>query len=153
MPGQMKDKKHLLLSDQTLNAWEMICKSIPECIQFLLREGTKYVMARVFCQDMLEQHFSKQRAALGGNRNPHPDQFLRTGNLLHLQEGLSLKRRGANTESLEAFLDETPLPKRKKPVRRSLNLMAPNLQRHENGHIDIHMDIKLCIYEIIDQYF
>ena len=114
----LEEKKTMILSHQTLDAWEMICKSLPACIQWLLKKGTKFVNGRVFCQDPLEQHFSKQRASAGGNRNPSVETFLRNENSIHLQRNLSLKRRGANTETAQLEFDETPLPKRKKNVRR-----------------------------------
>ena len=87
-----EDKNALILSQQTLNNFEMICHAIPECITFLLGQGTKYIMARVFCQDPLEQHFSKQRASQGGNRNPDASQYLQNENSRFIQGKLSLKR-------------------------------------------------------------
>ncbi|KAK3913149.1 Heat stress transcription factor A-1 [Frankliniella fusca] len=121
MEGKTKEEKAtMILSPQTLDAWEMICKSLPACIKWLLQQGTKFINARVFCQDPLEQHFSKQRAAAGGYRSSNTDTWLRNEGTLHLQRNLSLKRRGANTETSQPQLDATPLPKRKKTVRRAI---------------------------------
>lgn len=115
------ERSSRILSKQTLNAWELICKAIPECIKFLLKEGTKYIMARVFCQDPLEQHFAQQRASQGRNQNPDEEQYLRNENSIHLQGKLKIKRRGANTEqSSNVFFDDSPLPRKKKATRRSL---------------------------------
>lgn len=113
-------KKAMILAQQTLDAWEMICLAMPACIKFLLNEGTKFVMARVFCQDPLEQHFSKQRASCGGNKNPNVAAYLHNESTIHLQGKLRLKRRGANTETSRLVLDDTPLPKRKKVVKRCI---------------------------------
>ena len=117
-----EERNTRILSKQTLDAWEMICRALPAAIKFLLEEKTRYVNARVFCQDPLEQHFSKQRALMGGNRNPSVDQYLRNENNIHLQGRLSLKRRGTNT-SHDAGNDSSimlPLPKRPKMTRRSI---------------------------------
>lgn len=117
-----EEKKARILPQQTLVAWEMIGLSLPAAIKFLLRRGTKFVNARVFCQDPLEQHFSKQRAKLGSNKNPDLDQYLRNENMIHLQGKLSFKRRGTNTEQAARLLEDInePLPKRAKTVRRKI---------------------------------
>lgn len=116
-----EERKARILSQQTFDAWERICLAIPAAIKYLLDQGQQYVMARIFCQDPLEQHFSKQRGAMGGNRNPTADQYLRNENKIHLQGSLSMKRRGTNTESIPSCLDSTPLPaKRKRPVSRAI---------------------------------
>lgn len=114
------EKATMILSQQTLDSWEMICKSLPACIKWLLQQGTKFINARVFCQDPLEQHFSKQRAAAGAYKSSNSDTWLRREGNIHLQRSLSLKRKGANTETAQLEFDETPLPKRKKIVRRAI---------------------------------
>lgn len=116
-------KKKMLPSSQTMQSIILSAHSIPAAIKFLLRAGTKYILARVFCQDPKEQHFSKHRAALGGKSNPTVDDYERTENLLHLQGNLGFKRRRTNTEHDNKLTAEdcTPLPKRQKIARRSLN--------------------------------
>lgn len=123
LPNKTPDQKRKMLpSKKTLHGIEMTCHSIPAAIKFLLKRGAKFVMGRVFCQDPIEQHFSKQRAANGGNNNPTVQQYMRTDNALHLQGNLRLKRRGANTEDSTKLTsdDLTPLRKRPKTVRRCI---------------------------------
>ena len=115
-----EEKKAKILSQQTLDAWERICHGIPAAIEFLLQQGQKYVNARIFSQDPLEQHFSKQRGACGSNRNPNVLTYGMNENAIHFQGKMSLKRRGANTKSCPSTVDDTPLPKRRKVVRRAI---------------------------------
>ncbi|KAK3909139.1 DNA transposase [Frankliniella fusca] len=112
-----EEKKSRLLPQATIDGWEMVCRALPLAIKFLLSRGTKFVMARIFCQDPVEQRFSKHRAI---DANPEPEKFLKDENTLNLQGKMKMKRRGANTETAGSSLDMTPLPKRPKTVRRAL---------------------------------
>lgn len=115
-------KKTMLPSEQTLTGIEMTCRSMQGAIPFLLGEGQKFVMSRIFCQDPLEQHFSRQRAALGGNRNPTVDQFIHNERNLHVLGNIRFNRKRANTEDISKIsaAECTPLPKRPKASRRIL---------------------------------
>lgn len=93
------------LSHQTLVGIEMTVRGFTAAAKYLLTPveeggaGTKFLMAGAFSQDALEQYFSKQRAACGGNRNPTEAMYLRNVGSLHLQRNMKLKRtRGNVTE-------------------------------------------------------
>lgn len=114
-------KKSRLLPQQTQDAWELICLSYPAMMKFLLKEGTRYIIGRVPCQDPVEQHYADQRDKCGANRNVTENDYRHNENLLHITKKLAVKRKGANTETVAHDVDSTPLPKRpRKPVRRSI---------------------------------
>lgn len=113
-------EKARILSQQTLDACEGICHGIPVAIKYLLEQGQKYVNARICCQDTIEQHFSKQRGACGSNRNLNVLTYGVNENEIHLLGKTSLKRRGVKTQSCHSIVDDTPLPKWKKGVRRAI---------------------------------
>lgn len=117
---EAKGDRRLLPSEQTLVGIEMTCRSMQAAIKFLLQEGQQFVMSRIFCQDPLEQHFSKQRGALGGNRNPTVEQYLHNERNLHVLGNIRFKRKRANTEDTSRITkaDCTPLPKRPKVLAR-----------------------------------
>lgn len=124
LPGFTKEQKAaMLLSPQSQRGIEMTIRGFKGALSFLFSEGvqTKFVMARVFCQDILEQYFSQQRGACGGNRNPDKLKFMENMNALHLQRHIGIKKRKGNTTDTEdRILDCTPLPKRPKTARSSL---------------------------------
>jgi len=103
------------LSHQTLEGIHITVKGFTGAVRFLLSEGTKFINARVFCQDPLEQFFSKLRQRGGGSTNPNFSQVLQGQRAIHLQGKVGTKRnyRG-NTEEAEEEMDINvePLPKR-----------------------------------------
>ncbi|KAE8738429.1 hypothetical protein FOCC_FOCC016093 [Frankliniella occidentalis] len=110
----------LILHRRTLVGIETTTRAFIGATRFLLQEGQKYVNGRIFCQDPLEQFFSRQRASHGGSKNPNLDQFMRVVELARTVRGLGFKRKTANTEFLDDNLHvetlSTPLPKRKRKI-------------------------------------
>lgn len=82
-----------ILSAQTLEGIRMTTLAFKPLVHFLLDEGTRYINARVFCQDPLEQHFSKVRSGQGGSNNPNIDQVLNRNRALHTIGQLGLKKK------------------------------------------------------------
>lgn len=126
-----EERAAMMLSAQTRVGIEMTIRGFIGVTKYLLEPvanggaGTRFIMAGVFSQDVLEIYFSKQRAACGANRNPNERQYLQNVASLHLQRNLRMKRPNANVLDCHAaadIIDEEPLPKRKKTARRSLLL-------------------------------
>ena len=65
------EKEKMFISQQTHKGLIISCRSLIECVKFLLAEGVEYVLAERFCQDVLEEYFGNQRKL--GNRNDNPD--------------------------------------------------------------------------------
>lgn len=121
LPGYTKEQKAaMLLSPQTQRGIEMTIRGFKGALSFLFSVNTKFVMARVFCQDILEQYFSQQRGACGGNRNPDKLKFMENMNALHIQSHIGIKKRKGNTTAEDVQLNCAPLPKKPKPSRSSL---------------------------------
>ena len=104
------------LSFQTRQGIEIAIRGFKGAVTYLLKAGAKYVMARAFSQDALENYFSKQRARGGGSTNPNVDQFLHQSVSIGIQHDLGIRRKGANIEqgSTGMQLSDEPLPKRRK---------------------------------------
>ena len=125
-----EEQAAMMLSAQTRLGIEMTVRGFIGVTQYLLKPvaeggaGTKFILAGVFSQDVLEMYFSKQRAACGGNRNPTERQYLQNVGSLHLQRGLKMKRPNGNVSdshsTAQEIIEEESLPKRKKSARRSL---------------------------------
>lgn len=118
-----EEKAAMLLSPQTLRGIEMTVRGFKGALDFLLSPevGTKFIMARVFCQDNLEQYFSQQRAACGGSNNPDKLRFMHNMNNKHIHGQLGIKKRKGNTEDIDGReLPCTPLRKRSKIARKCL---------------------------------
>ena len=43
----------MFISWQTYEGFQIRCKSIPECVSFLLSEGMEFILTESFCQDSL----------------------------------------------------------------------------------------------------
>ncbi|KAK3933205.1 Zinc finger protein 385A [Frankliniella fusca] len=87
-----------------------------DIVKFLLSQKVKFVNPRVFSQDHLEQHFSKQRSRSGGSGNPNKGRSIQNDMNIHNVKEWGFRRRGrGNTEEkLEKFqITKEPLPKRK----------------------------------------
>jgi len=117
-PGEERSfpAKKKLLSAETMDGIEFTTISFISCVKFLLREGVQYVNPRVFSQDHIEQHFSKQRHRGSGSSNPNKALFLRNNVNIHLQGQLGVRKRKGNTEDLSKGMQitGTPLVKRKR---------------------------------------
>ena len=108
----------MFISQQTHKGLIISCRSLIECVKFLLAEGVEYVLAERFCQDVLEEYFGNQRKL--GNRNDNPDihQFGYNANTLRIQRNISCtsgntKGRYDNKRSWEDVSYDT-IPKRKR---------------------------------------
>ena len=104
------------LSRQTLEGIEMTTRAFIPMVRFLLAEGTEMINARVFCQDPLEQHFSKLRAGQGGSTNPNVRQVLNRNRALHTIGEMGMKRRKGNAGEIDCSVKVTdqPLQKRRR---------------------------------------
>ncbi|KAK3916198.1 Transposable element P transposase [Frankliniella fusca] len=113
-----------ILSHQTLVGIETTTRSFIKCVQFLIDEGTSFINARIFSQDPLEQHFSKQRAGGGGSTNPNLWKFLSKSKAIHIQGQLGIKRRKGNSAETETEVQVTtePLAKRKSVKTQKISL-------------------------------
>lgn len=104
-----------LLPHQTLLGIEMSCRAFIGATTFLLRNGVKFLNARVFCQDPLEQNFGRQRQAGGGSNNPNLQQFLHKQRAFSTIGELSATSKRGNTEVLkeDVEISSEKLPKRR----------------------------------------
>ncbi|XP_034236287.1 uncharacterized protein LOC117642320 [Thrips palmi] len=115
-----KKKEKMLLAHQTLYGIEMSIRGIAGSIRYLfenLKEPPKFILARVFSQDPLEQHFSEQRGACGGSRNPNAAQFASKMAASAIERDLGVKHRRSNSaEVTQKGMEITnePLPKRRR---------------------------------------
>ena len=82
----------------------------------MLDIGATFINGRVFCQDPLEQYFSKQRAAGGGKSNPTVDSFFRAENKITIHRDLNVRRKGINTSGASKMMEasDEPLAKRRR---------------------------------------
>lgn len=120
LPIHSKKKEKMLLAHQTLHGIEMSIRGFAGAVRYLfenLDEPPKFIMARVFSQDPLEQHFSKQRGACGGSNNPNAAQFNSTVVACAVERDMGVKHRRSNSaevtrEGME--ITNEPLPKRKR---------------------------------------
>ena len=112
------EKEKMCISQQTHKGLIISCRSLIECVKFLLAEGVEYVLAERICQDVLEEYFGNQRKL--GNRNDNPDihQCGYNANTLGIQRNISCtsgntKGRYDNKRSWEDVSYDT-IPKRKR---------------------------------------
>ena len=109
-------KKKMTFSHQTVQGIYMTVNGFIGAIRFLLSVGAEYVNGRAYCQDNLEQYFSKQRAS-GGGRNSVSATFFFTSDIkISLHRDMNVHRKSANTSTALAHMeiDESPVPKRRK---------------------------------------
>ena len=111
-----QEKAKMTLSKQTIEGIYMTVNGFAGAVKYLLSIGAKYVNARVFCQDPLEQYFSKQRASGGGRNSVTVDSFMSAEMKISTHRDLNVGRRSGNTSGTLAPLevDDEPLTKRKK---------------------------------------
>lgn len=103
------------LSKQTVDGIRMTTLAFKPLVKFLLSEGVSFINARVFCQDPLEQHFSKIRAGQGGSNNPNVGQFLNRNRTLQTIGQLGMKKRKGNSgeDGSQVEVTTEPLPKKR----------------------------------------
>jgi len=110
-----KEKSGMILSHQTLEGLEISVKSIVSCVRFLLQNGATSVLTHRFNQDPLEQHFSKQRQANGGSRNPSVTEFNHNINRFRVlsSEQFATVKGNIKDHARERRIDHRPLQRRK----------------------------------------
>ncbi|XP_022107675.1 uncharacterized protein LOC110988468 [Acanthaster planci] len=112
-------KKKMTLSRETVEGIKITVHSFVELGKHLLKQpGVQYLLSEKFCQDPLEEYFSKQRGAGGSNENPSVEQFGHNMLALHVAQGcVKASRRGncrlRDREDSSSIMDSTPLPRRK----------------------------------------
>ncbi|XP_052129086.1 uncharacterized protein LOC127750738 isoform X2 [Frankliniella occidentalis] len=99
-------KGKAILSHQTLQGIYITVNAFIGAVKYLLNDvGIKFVNARVFCQDPLEQYFGKQRAAGGGGQNPTVDAFMNTDMKITIHRDLNTRKRSGNTQASTSHID------------------------------------------------
>ncbi|KAK3918324.1 Transposable element P transposase [Frankliniella fusca] len=106
-----------LLCQQTREGIEITARGFIGAVKYLLQEGgLDFINARIFCQDPLEQFFSKQRAKGGGSSTPNLQKYFNNCRDISGNRSLGIVKRKGNTsvgrESVEVLNE--PLPKRKR---------------------------------------
>ncbi|KAK3928272.1 Relaxin-3 [Frankliniella fusca] len=103
---------------QTVEGIQITVRGFIGAVKFLLCAGTRFINARVFCQDPLEQYFSKQMSKCGGSTNPNQYQVQVNQRLIHMANDMACASHSGNTEvqktSKAKALSDEPLPKRRK---------------------------------------
>ncbi|KAK3929441.1 Transposable element P transposase [Frankliniella fusca] len=123
-PPKIKEK--MMLPQTTLNGIELSIRAIEGATKFYLKSvaeggaGGPFLMARIFSQDPLEQHFSLQRQGGGGSRAPNPLQFTQKQVSNAISRNLGVRKRGANSaeQRVGHIICDEPLKKRKKVVNK-----------------------------------
>ena len=119
-----KLKEKCKLAHQTLYGIEMSIRGIAGSIRYLseeLSEPPKFILAKIFSQDPLEQHFSQQRSARGGSRNRNYAQFQSKQVSAAVERDMGIKcRRGNSSEITRKGMEvsDEPLPKRRQTSRK-----------------------------------
>ncbi|KAI0225957.1 hypothetical protein LSAT2_023318 [Lamellibrachia satsuma] len=109
----------MFLSHQTFEGLQITVKSVVEATKYLLCHGVDYVLTQIFCQDPLEEHFSRHRALGRRSDNPTLWGFGYQENKLRLQRTLAMqmKPRGNIREKRKRQpikMSDSPLKKRKR---------------------------------------
>jgi len=109
-------KAKMTLSPQTVTGIYMTINGFIGAMSYLLSIGAKFVNARVFCQDPIEQYFSKQRGYGGGLNNVSADTFFSNESKISIHRDLNVGRKSGNTlgHMTAMTVDETPRAKRKR---------------------------------------
>ncbi|KAK3910142.1 DNA transposase [Frankliniella fusca] len=123
LPIDDKLKPKLTLSIETLKGIEISIRGFAGATRYLLslpEEPINFVIARVFSQDPLEQHFSLQRAGGGGNRNINVAKFQSKQVSLAVQRDLGVRTRKSNVESTSQGFEwsDDPLAKRSRTSKK-----------------------------------
>ncbi|KAK3929356.1 Sensory rhodopsin I transducer [Frankliniella fusca] len=114
-----------LLSSQTLEGIRLTSFAFKPLVSFLLSEGVSFINARIFCQDPLEQHFSKIRAGGGGNNNPNAAKLLNRNRVLHTIGQMGMRKRKGNSGEACSHVEVTTEPLAKRRWTRTPKLLQP----------------------------
>ncbi|KAJ1531372.1 hypothetical protein ONE63_000053 [Megalurothrips usitatus] len=119
-----KEQEKLQLAKQTLIGIEMTIRGFAGSVRYLLelQEPPRFINARVFSQDPLEQHFSLQRGGGGGNSNPNAAMFLQKQVATTVMRDIGVRMSKSNsteTESTGMKVTDEPLPKRARKMKRN----------------------------------
>ncbi|KAK3924773.1 DNA transposase [Frankliniella fusca] len=117
IPATSKEK--MMLPIQTMLGVEMSIKGIQGATTYFLdpeKGNGKFLNARVFSQDPLEQHFGVQRCGRGGSRNPNVSQFEQKQVAVALHREIGVRKRKANSSEAEVGLQlsNDPVPRLKR---------------------------------------
>ncbi|KAK3916519.1 Transposable element P transposase [Frankliniella fusca] len=92
IPKNSKGKA--ILSHQKLEGIYITVNAFTGAVKYLLKETrVDFVNARIFCQDPLEQYFSKQRASMGGKQNPTVEDFIKNDIRISIHRTMSCNKR------------------------------------------------------------
>ncbi|XP_077870235.1 uncharacterized protein LOC144363527 [Saccoglossus kowalevskii] len=70
------EKKKMCLSRETLEGYRITVNCFVDLVPVLLQlDGVDFLLSEKFCQDPIEEYFSKHRACVGGNDNPTVAEF------------------------------------------------------------------------------
>ncbi|KAK3920775.1 Transposable element P transposase [Frankliniella fusca] len=99
-------KGKAILSHQTLEGIYITVNAFIGAVKYLVKDaGVKFVCARVFCQDALEQYFGKQRASCGGGQNPTVDAFMNNDMRITIHRDMNTRKRSGNTQASSSHVD------------------------------------------------
>jgi len=113
-PGQFtaKQRKQMLLSDQTLYGLKLTCKSTVAIVRQLLTAGAPFVLTSHINQDPLEQFFGHCRHKAGSNDNPTVAEACHIINTIRTISTQAVANVRGNTTAHGNVLDNTPVPRR-----------------------------------------
>ncbi|XP_026290481.2 uncharacterized protein LOC113215119 [Frankliniella occidentalis] len=112
-----KEKLKMFIPHQTFEGIEMTANALRGAVTFMLDVAkAKFINARVFCQDPLEQYFGKQRASIGGSSAPTEKQFYESDLKISIHRDGNVRKRSGNVEAVNSCMriSDEPLPKRPK---------------------------------------
>ncbi|XP_070537602.1 uncharacterized protein [Ptychodera flava] len=111
------ERNAMCISKQTIEGLKMTVNSFVEVSRYLLQQGVNFVLSEKFCQDPLEEHFSKHRQRGGANNDPTIQAFGYQENVIRLQKSHHLRCITGNTrrqaQDTPEVIEDTPLPKRR----------------------------------------
>jgi len=108
-----KERKRMLLSDQTITGLTMTCKSTVAIVKQVLAAGAPFVLTSHISQDPLEQFFGHCRHKGGSNDNPNVAEACHVINTIRTVSTQAIANVRGNTSTLSQHeLDARPLPKR-----------------------------------------
>ena len=115
--GSSKEK--MFLSLQTFEGLQITCYSVIEATKYLLQDGMQFVLTNRFNQDVVEEHFGRQRSLGRRNDNPNLWQFGYNENTIRIQRSVTPvtgNTSGGHKQKRQvswSTVDNSPLAKRK----------------------------------------
>ena len=109
----------MFLSSQTFEGLQITVYSVTERVKYLLNSGLKFVLTEKFNQDVVEEHFGRQRDFGRWNDNPALLEFGYNANTIWMQRSVVTptgNTRGAHKQKRKEswhVVDNAPLPKGK----------------------------------------